>query len=85
MAKIGLDSNPTFSQMSTDEIVRSRAIVVQIIGKAFGGGCHEGLFLSLKTGSSLEAEGLELLRGENTRERTAMKRKNAPTKAFLAT
>ena len=58
-------------------MVLKKAIVVQIKGNAFGGGCHDGFLLSLKTGSSLLADGRELSSGENMRLLTDMKKKNA--------
>merc|ERR1711871_844469 len=47
-------------------------MLLRIIGKAKGGGCHHGPIL-LKTLSFAEALGLELSSGEKTRERTLEK------------
>jgi hypothetical protein len=67
MEEIGNDNN-VFSCRNTNVvlIVRKKAIVIHIIGKAFGGGCHDGRARFLNTGSSLLALGLELFNGENT-------------------
>jgi hypothetical protein len=79
---MGVHSNvPVFLHTSTDEIVRRIDIVLQIIGKASGGGCHHGRRRSLNTGSSLFAEGRELSRGENILDRRLKKAKNSVTRA----
>lgn len=54
-------------------------MVDQTMGKTMGCGCHLGLSLSLNTGSSLVGLGRELSRGEKTRLRTDMKKKNDAT------
>ena len=55
-------------------------MVDQIIGNASGGGVHQGLRRSLKTGSLVLALGRELSNGENTRLFKAIKNENIPTK-----
>ncbi|MEC8392881.1 MAG: hypothetical protein VXZ58_08390 [Actinomycetota bacterium] len=73
MANTGLHSIvPVFWNTNVVLIARKNAILLQIMGKAVGGGCHQGPIL-LKTRSDLEALGLELSRGENTLERTLEK------------
>ena len=66
--------------MSTVENVLNNAIVLHITGNANGGGVHDGLNLSLNTGSFLDALGLELSRGEKTRLFKLMNSMKIPTK-----
>ena len=62
-------------------MVLNSAIVLHINGNASGGGVQDGLNRSLKTGSSFEALGRELSKGENTRLLRLMKSINTETSA----
>jgi hypothetical protein len=74
-------SVPVDCQIRTLDIVLRKVIVDQMIGNATGGGCQDGRFLSLKTGSSFDADGLELSNGENTLLRSESEKKMAETMA----
>lgn len=66
--------------MNTVEKVLNSAIVLHITGNARGGGVHDGRNLSLNTGSSFEALGLELSNGEKTRLFKLINNMKIPTK-----
>lgn len=78
-----LSKEPVVLQIITDETVLSIEMVVQMIGNAIGGGCQIGRLRSRNTGSSFDAEGLELSRGENTRLLTDRAKNSAATAPVL--
>ena len=79
--EIGSDNNVlSCTNTSVVLIVRKKAIVIHIIGNAFGGGCHDGRARFLNTGSSLEALGRELFNGENILDLSDIKNINNETK-----
>jgi hypothetical protein len=80
-AKMGAHSRVlVVFQIKAEDILLSTLIVVQITGKARGGGAHQGRRRSLNCGSSAEAEGLLLSRGLNTRLRRLKTQNNPATK-----
>ena len=83
MAKIaGWFSVPVTVNTATLEKARNKAMEDQITGNASGGGIHDGLLRSAIAVFSSDVFGLDALRGENTRDRSALNRNQKPTIVF---